>query len=48
LLFDWRMERSGGADENDENARWNGGERGVVTAVPFIFMKSEVSTKILG
>ena len=22
LLFDWRMERNGGADENDGNARW--------------------------
>ena len=22
ILSDWRMERSGGADENDGNARW--------------------------
>jgi len=25
LLFDWRMVRSGGADEKDKNARWSWG-----------------------
>jgi len=34
LLFDWQMERSGGADENDDFARWNWAERVASQGLP--------------